>query len=194
VGEAGGELVRGNVLVIEDDEMVRHLARRTLELDGYQVLEARDGEEGLRMMEEHPGEIDLVLTDIEMPKLDGMTVARVIAAMRPRTAVVCMSGRLPEAAFQARIGLPQPPFLAKPFTFEDLSRTTSETLARFRDLRAWDDARQTVTRHILAERQLVAAVDLITAGRRLRARVDFSTTEPASTRRLLVPSDGVDQP
>ena len=133
----------GTVLVIEDDPGVRHLTRRTLEREGYQVLEAEDGEEGLRIVEERSGDIDLVLTDIEMPRVDGITVARRLATMHPWIGVVCMSGRLPETTFQERIGLPLPPFLAKPFTIDDLTRMTSETLARFRDegSRSWGNAK-----------------------------------------------------
>lgn len=124
------------VLVIEDDEGVRHLIRRTLEAVGYKVLEAEDGEEGLRMVELHAATIDLVLTDIEMPRLDGISVARTLAAKHPRIRVVCMSGRLEDTAFQERIGLPAPPFLAKPFSFDDLARIASETLAPARHLSA----------------------------------------------------------
>ena len=123
------------VLVIEDDEGVRHVTRRTLEAVGYQVLEAEDGEEGLRLIEEHGEAIDLVLTDIEMPRLDGISVVRALAAMHPRIGVVCMSGRMPEPTFHDRVGLPLPPFLTKPFSFDDLTRTASDTLARVRYLR-----------------------------------------------------------
>jgi Response regulator containing CheY-like receiver domain and AraC-type DNA-binding domain len=121
------------VLIIEDDPGVRHLARRTLEAVGYQVLEAEDGVEGLRLVEEHSSLLDLVVTDIEMPRMDGISVARELAVKHPHIGVVCMSGRLPETTFRARIGVPLPPFLAKPFTFDDLTRTTSETIARFQE-------------------------------------------------------------
>ena len=121
----------GTVLVIEDDPGVRHLARRTLEAVGYQVLEAEDGVEGLRLVEQHSARLDLVVTDIEMPRLDGISVARELAARHPHIGVVCMSGRLSGTAFQERVGLPLPPFLVKPFSFADLTRTSSETIARF---------------------------------------------------------------
>lgn len=127
--EAGAR--QDTVLVIEDEPGVRHLARRMLEAVGYQVLEAEDGVDGLRLVEQHSIEIDLILTDIEMPRLDGISVAREVAAKYPRIGVVCMSGRLPEDSFQQRIGLPLPPFLVKPFSGDDLTRTTSETIARF---------------------------------------------------------------
>jgi two-component system cell cycle sensor histidine kinase/response regulator CckA len=126
----GSTVQPGTVLIIEDDPGVRHLARRTLEAVGYQVLEAEDGVEGLRLVKEHSSRLALVVTDIEMPRLDGISVARELAAKHPHIGVVCMSGRLPATAFRDQIGVPLPPFLAKPFTFDDLTRTTSETIAR----------------------------------------------------------------
>jgi CheY-like chemotaxis protein len=126
----------GTVLVIEDDPGVRHLARRTLEAAGYQVLEAEDGVEGLRLVEEHCSRLDLVVTDIEMPRLDGISVARTLAAKYPHIGVVCMSGRVTETMFLADPIRPLPPFLVKPFSYEDLTRTTSETIARFQALPA----------------------------------------------------------
>ena len=132
----GVEAGSATVLVIEDDPGVRHLARRTLEAVGYQVLEAEDGIEGLRLVEEHANKLSLVVTDIEMPRLDGISVARTLAMKYPHIGVICMSGRLTETAFQAAISRPLPPFLAKPFSMDDLARTTSETIARFQQPRA----------------------------------------------------------
>jgi two-component system cell cycle sensor histidine kinase/response regulator CckA len=125
------EAVSAMVLVIEDDPGVRHLARRTLEAVGYQVLEAEDGIEGLRLVEEHASQLSVVVTDIEMPRLDGISVARTLAMKYPHIGVICMSGRLTETTFQAAISRPLPPFLAKPFSMDDLARTTFETIARF---------------------------------------------------------------
>ena len=87
--------------------------------------------EGLRLVEEHASQLNLVVTDLEMPRLDGIGVARALAANYPHIGVVCMSGRVSEAMFLADPIRPLPPFLAKPFTFEDLTRTTRETIARF---------------------------------------------------------------
>ena len=127
----GVEAPSGTVLVIEDDPGVRHLSRRTLEAVGYLVLEAEDGIEGLRLVEEHASQLRLVVTDIEMPRLDGISVARTLAAKYPHIGVICMSGRLDETTFESAISRPRPPFLAKPFSVDDLARTTFETIARF---------------------------------------------------------------
>jgi DNA-binding NtrC family response regulator len=167
------------ILVIEDDKDVRALVRRSLELEGYAVVEAGDGEEGLRIVEQHPDGIDLVLTDIDMPKIDGVTVAMVLAALRPHLGVICMSGGGAATVFQESIGLSSKPFLTKPFSFEALARKTAETLAHAREVAARDSALQRVTRDYLAEGQLVAAVDLVIAGRRLRARSGWGATLPS---------------
>jgi DNA-binding NtrC family response regulator len=143
--------------------------RRTLLLEGYSVLEAVDGELGLRLIETHSDGLDLVLTDIEMPKIDGITVAEVLAALHPLLGVVCMSGAVGEAEFVERLGLRRQPFLAKPFTPDDLVLTTADTLARSQELLAQAQARQAVTRGLPVERSPEAVVDLVAAAHRLRA-------------------------
>ena len=126
------EVQQGTVLVIEDEASVRRWACRALSEAGYQVMEAEDGEAGLRMVHQYAGQIDLVLTDVEMPKLDGVSVAREIAAKHPGIGVVCMSGGFEATTFQSRSNLPLLPFLAKPFTADALAETAAATIARFR--------------------------------------------------------------
>src|SRR4029450_12697092 len=84
------------ILVIENDATLRGLVRRILLLEGYSVLEAADGAVGLLLIETHSGGLDLVLTDIEMPNIDGITVAEVLAALRPLLGVICMSDAVGE--------------------------------------------------------------------------------------------------
>ncbi len=134
-------------------------------LEGYSVLEAVDGELGLRLIETHPGGLDLVLTAIEMPNIDGITVAEVLGALRPLLGVICMSGGVGEAELGERLGLRRQPFLAKPFTRDDLVLMTADTLARSQKL----VARQSVTRGLPVERDVEAPVDLVAAAHRLRA-------------------------
>lgn len=142
LNRVGVDAGSATVLVIEDDPGVRHLARRTLESVGYQVLEAVDGVEGMKLVEEHASQLNLVVTDIEMPRLDGISVARTISVKYPHIGVICMSGRLTETTFQAAITRPLPPFLAKPFSVDDLARTTSETIARFQQRGAFPEAQR----------------------------------------------------
>lgn len=158
------------ILVIEDDEGVRQVVRRYLEGDGYRVLEAEDGQSGLDLIETHQGSLDLVLTDVDMPRIDGVTVAEVLAVLRPLLGVICMSGGLDESRWNERVELRPEAFLPKPFTPEELARVIGDELARSQELAAQAQAQQTVSRAYLVEQRLVAAVDLVAAAYRLQTR------------------------
>jgi CheY-like chemotaxis protein len=80
------------VLVAEDDESVRRIAVRILEEHQYSVLEAHDGEEAMERCELHQGVIDLLLTDLIMPGMDGKELAGLVRAHRPEIKVAFMSG------------------------------------------------------------------------------------------------------
>lgn len=116
------------VLVAEDEEIVRHLVRQTLEAQGYSVLTAADGDEALRIGESHPGTIDLLLTDSVMPRTSGQALARRLAAARTEFRTIFMSG-YPQRAI-AEGGEPHEgsAFLAKPFTPLQLTRKVREVL------------------------------------------------------------------
>ena len=88
VASAGGE----TVLLAEDDEIVRELARTVLERRGYTVLEARDVDDALRLGREHAGEIGLLLTDVVMPKLNGRELLTRLRESRPGLRALFMSG------------------------------------------------------------------------------------------------------
>jgi CheY-like chemotaxis protein len=162
------EVPPATILVIEDDESVRMIVRRLLEGDGYLVREAEDGQIGLDLIEMHPGHLDLVLTDIDMPRIDGITVTEVLAALRPLLGVICMSGGLGELRILERLGLRPESFLPKPFTPETLARVVGDELARSQELAARAEAHQAVTRGYEVEQKLVAAVDLVAAAYRLQ--------------------------
>lgn len=78
------------ILVIDDDTLLRGAVRIVLEAAGYEVIEADDGEAGLRLHQEHSP--DLVLVDIFMPERDGLEVIRDLRARHPRAKIVAMSG------------------------------------------------------------------------------------------------------
>jgi DNA-binding NtrC family response regulator len=155
------------ILVIEDDATVRQLVQRILRLEGYNVLEAADGELGLRVIETHSGGLDLVLTDIDMPNIDGITVAEVLAVLRPWLGVVCMSGTVPHDEFRETMGFRHRPFLAKPFAPADLAVITADTLARSQELLAQAEAQSAVTSP--PGSAPASAGDLVAAAHRLRA-------------------------
>lgn len=108
------------MLVVDDEDAVRKLACRMLTFAGYQALEARHGREALATIEEHPGPIHLVLTDIKMPGMNGRELGRHIEARWPDKRILYMSGFASEV-FQERLLEPAAPFLAKPFTQDELA-------------------------------------------------------------------------
>lgn len=114
------------ILVVEDEASVRTLTRRILERGGYGVLDARHGAEGLNLSEQHSGTIDLVITDVVMPEMDGPDMIERINANRPHTKVLYMSGYTEEAVLK-RLD-PETPFLHKPFTAKELSGKVREAL------------------------------------------------------------------
>lgn len=115
------------VLVVDDEEAVRRLACRMLTWTGYQALEARHGREALATIEEHHGEIHLVLTDIKMPGMTGRELGRKVEERWPGKPILYMSGFASEV-FQGGLLEPGAPFLAKPFTQEDLAAKVKAVL------------------------------------------------------------------
>ena len=101
------------ILLAEDDVGVQFFIWKLLKADGYTVLTAGDGEAGLEASRNHPGPIDLLLTDLEMPRMDGQELYRRIASERPGIKVLMMSGALAE---RERVSMNGLPFLQKPFT------------------------------------------------------------------------------
>ena len=103
------------ILLIEDDDGVREIARRVLSQAGYTVIEARYGSEALDLAAEHPG-IDLVLSDVVMPGLSGPEVVQRLLATRPKIVPLFMSGYAPES--EGPLGGAE--LVRKPFTGPDL--------------------------------------------------------------------------
>ena len=108
------------MLVVDDEEAVRHLASRMLTWTGYQAMEASHGREAIATMEQHAGAIHLVLTDIKMPGMNGRELGRQVEQRWPGKPMLYMSGFASEV-FQGGLLEPGAPFLAKPFTQEELS-------------------------------------------------------------------------
>ena len=121
---------RGNetILLVEDEESVRRLARGILEMQGYRVLEARDGKDGEDVSRGFPGAIDLLLTDVIMPKANGKALAENIAPYRPGMKVVFMSGYTDEAILRHGLMKAEQNFIQKPFTPERLIKTVRAAL------------------------------------------------------------------
>jgi two-component system, cell cycle sensor histidine kinase and response regulator CckA len=111
----------GTVLVVEDEAMVRGMIRKYLAASGYEMLEAETGEEGLRICEQHPTPIHLLLTDVVMPGMDGRQLAERVIALRPETKVLFMSGYPEHAAVRHGVLERGSLFLPKPFTMDTLA-------------------------------------------------------------------------
>ena len=133
--EDGGEQGHGEViLIVEDDAFVRGLAAEILGECGYHVLVAPDGDEAIRLVEGYSGPIDLVLTDVILPGMNGRQVAEHLVRSRPELRVLFMSGYTDDVIARASDGVragalaPGRRFLQKPFTLESLASGVREAL------------------------------------------------------------------
>jgi len=100
------------ILVAEDEVIVRNIVCLMLQREGYQVLSAADGKEALELARQYQGTIDLLLSDINMPYMDGPSLAEHIIQERPGIRVLLMSGKVSDEIREKNIRLP---FLRKPF-------------------------------------------------------------------------------
>ena len=111
-GGGGGE----TILLAEDDEVVRALLTRVLRGQGYEVLEASDGQAAIELFRSESARIRLVLTDLMMPRKSGLELVNAVLAFRQQTAIVVMSGYTSDpagAAYLTELGLP---VISKPTT------------------------------------------------------------------------------
>ncbi len=131
IRQAAASLPRGTetVLLVEDEEGVRDLAKEYLEICGYKVLVAEDGHSALDIVSKHSGPIDLIMTDIVMPGLSGSDLAQKIATVRPGIRVVYMSGYTDHAMIHHGVISSDVLLLQKPFTMSTLAHKLREALA-----------------------------------------------------------------
>jgi signal transduction histidine kinase len=116
------------VLLVEDEPVVRELAVATLREKGYTVVEAVNGEEGLRLARQHDGKIDLVLTDVVMPVMGGKEMADALRSSHPNTRVLFTSGYTEDALGHHGVLRPGILFLPKPYLTATLARKVREVL------------------------------------------------------------------
>jgi two-component system, cell cycle sensor histidine kinase and response regulator CckA len=126
LAEAGGGTE--TILLVEDDAALRNLARRILTDAGYRVIEARTSTTAIELGTSYPGVIDLVLTDVVMPQMNGRAVGERLSALRPGIRVLFMSGYTDDIVVKRGIRSQQTDFLQKPFTPEQLVRRIREVL------------------------------------------------------------------
>jgi PAS domain S-box-containing protein len=116
------------ILLVEDQDAVRTFARHVLLMGGYTVLEARDGEEGLRVAQQHRGPIHLLVTDVVMPQMSGRQLAELLTRDRPELRVLFVSGYAGEAITRSAAPEAGGAFLQKPFNPVRLARKVREVL------------------------------------------------------------------
>jgi DNA-binding response OmpR family regulator len=116
------------VLLVEDEEEVRALARDILEMNGYTVLEALDVADASRLAETHPGPIHLLISDVMMPGTSGPELARRLRGRRPELRVLCMSGYPESEERQVEGETDWDAWLQKPFTPDSLMEKVRECL------------------------------------------------------------------
>jgi two-component system cell cycle sensor histidine kinase/response regulator CckA len=118
----------GTVLLVEDEEAVRAFAARALASRGYTVLEAASGVDALAVIDEHGGKVDLIVSDVVMPEMDGPTLLKELRRRRSEVKVIFVSGYAEEAF---RKNLPEGEkftFLPKPFTLKELVAAVKEAM------------------------------------------------------------------
>lgn len=118
----------GTVLLVEDEEAVRSFAVRALTSRGYTVLEAATGVEALEVMEEHGGEVDLVVSDVVMPEMDGPTMLKQLRQTNSSVKMIFISGYAEDAFKKNLEGQDDFMFLPKPFSLKQLAEAVKEAL------------------------------------------------------------------
>jgi two-component system cell cycle sensor histidine kinase/response regulator CckA len=119
----------GRVLLVEDEDVVRNFAARALARQGYEVLEAGTGIEALEVMEREKGKVDIVVSDVIMPEMDGPTLLKELRKTNPSLKFIFVSG-YPDDAFKKSLDDDEAyTFLPKPFTLPQLAAKVKEQLA-----------------------------------------------------------------
>lgn len=131
----------GTILLAEDEPPIRRLICRVLEGEGYRMLEACNGDDALELAADHPGPIDLLVTDVVMPRMDGFTLHERLSAERPDTRVLFLSGYADQSV-TVRGGLRETGqvFLLKPFTRTRLLESVQSLMAKEPALSAMEPA------------------------------------------------------
>jgi two-component system sensor kinase len=131
--EKDGQSCSGNgelILVVDDEAPIRQLTKINLESNGYRVLTAEDGSEGVALYAKHQADIQVVLTDMMMPRIDGLGLAKAVQAINPHARIIAGSGLATSVEAADKSGTVFQAVLLKPYTAEALFKTVSEVLQR----------------------------------------------------------------
>jgi two-component system, cell cycle sensor histidine kinase and response regulator CckA len=124
--EVSGRRGHETILLVEDEESVRKLARLALERSGYTVLSAEHGLAALQVADAYPEHIDLLVSDVVMPGMRGPDLAHVLSGRRPGLKVLFISGYVQDAIDRADVS--EANFLLKPFSLKDLAARVRDVL------------------------------------------------------------------
>jgi len=116
------------VLIVEDQEEVRRLTKTVLMKHGYKVLEAGNGVEAFLLAKQHPDDIDLLLTDVVMPGMNGKELSELVKNTRPKIKVLFSSGYTADVIAHRGVLDPDVAFLPKPFSAAELTNKIREIL------------------------------------------------------------------
>ena len=125
----GGAGAKETILLVEDEDIVRGLAKHALERQGYKVLEAASGARALEIASSRTAVIDLVVTDVVMPHMSGPDLAKRLAEIVPDARILYISGYTEGQALDVGLAKSRAPLLAKPFTPTQLVERVQEVLA-----------------------------------------------------------------
>ncbi len=114
------------VLLVDDDSSIRHLVKKVLHIKGYKVLEAINGTEALRVCRNYPYEIDLLITDIVMPKVSGYEIVHEFVHSRPKSKILIISAYIKKGSLEKILKNGNCDLLAKPFTSKQLLSSLDE--------------------------------------------------------------------
>jgi two-component system cell cycle sensor histidine kinase/response regulator CckA len=112
------------IVVVDDNKAVRQFVAKVLRMQGYRVLEAGCGAEALDAAQHHEKAVDLLLTDVEMPEMNGLSLSREVRERWPEVRVVFMSGSATPHEFDGEL------FLSKPFALHELVAVVDDCLSR----------------------------------------------------------------
>ena len=118
----------GTIMLVEDEDPVRMFGARALRSKGYHVIEARNGEQAIELLNDTP--IDLLITDMVMPKADGAAVVAAARKKMPDVPVICISGYAQESVIREVESLDNVNFLAKPFSLRQLASKVKDVLQK----------------------------------------------------------------
>jgi len=128
-GEPSADLTgQGTILLVEDEEGLRALNARGRVSRGYSVLEAGNGVEAIEVLQKNGGQVDLVVSDVVMPEMDGPTLLKELRKRNPALKIIFVSGYAEEAFAKSLPQGEQFSFLAKPFTLKQLVGAVKKTM------------------------------------------------------------------